>query len=1127
VEPYVTDDVWADLEENLRRLEEFIDLGQAEMMTIHDDEMLARLDSIFGSDVFLFILDRLQEMNDILSHSTDGEALCNVSEVIGILDDIIDVLDWAYWALRAGEAICFFVCQPALPVLEVAVQVVDAVRDILKAVKAVLDAAVPTEAEPASWWVEMIGPYPGVDPHLMFTESTNTQTLYADLSNGSFNDIVSEVSTLGGVVLDLLDIDLGSFEIEDVAIPSTIAIHSTDPDYPGNTPSFSPLMSIVGQQGDDLDVLETHTIVTNVIPDEEVEVAEIELDIQSSCSHYHYPQGYVGGTALPGTPPQYPEFFDIEMIEAPIVDGMEWDSEWMGWYIWGKGFSTDCGDVFKVYWNGEEVPCDCIDNLDFDSFHATCTYFDQPGRIEVVLVDPDDPDNVDKQRHGPTISVGPSPYESLTISEVIPSSGYIGDIMTVVGDNFSPYIEDMTIRLFVPGETSPPDIVIHPLEINAPWGPGAEDYLTFRIPEELHGLEGETIEFELRLEISEAPVATGGLWDFGEFELRDAKSTAWADQDLMAFQDSYSYMRTAAIGDLDGDGENDLIVGVPEYRIPGRAIGAVYIVFGPVEGTPLPAGQQYIDFGDTRQPWDVVIIGHDMDLDPDGNSRRIGQSLAIGDINGDGMDDLLIGSTDRDDNDYHQYNIMLEPFSPTHRPGKAYVFYGRPRQDWYSMYWIHRTIQGNEDFDLRIHGDDDRELGYRVALADLNDDGFADMIVSAPTEPVYPTLPNDMVARCYVLFGSDSLPRDIDVADIPGSVNGIVFTGEDAWQEPATGENYKGTGLGKGLAVGDIDGDGIDDLLIGAPQFRRPFDGYLRQGAAYLFYGGSSFGADGSLTVGLWEGDQDVHILGPTLGSAGNGEIGRPLAIGDLNNDGKGEMIFGAPDAKLDYQYSYATAVVDVEEDNIGRVYVVDGAAVPQTGRATVDTLADLVVHGATTISRFGVSLATGDVNGDGVDDLLVGAPGRLGSPYPGRVWGMYGSEEPGWPAGTIHLTDRSGDPSDFLYVGTWAYETYNQGFGTFVTAGDLSPYIGDDVIVIDPLTDSPDPLDPPQVHEYSGMLYEFYEGSTGLHPLMIFPNSATLSCSEPQQYFIVSGGIGPYTFSITGLSIPETAGIE
>jgi len=122
----------------------------------------------------------------------------------------------------------------------------------------------------------------------MFTETTNDLSLYADLTNGGFNEFIGEMSFLGGVVLDLLDIDVGKFEIEDVLIPTTVAIHSTDPDYPGNTPSSSPLLSIEGQQGSDLVAREVHTIVTSVIPEEGIEIATVELDIQSACSRYHY-----------------------------------------------------------------------------------------------------------------------------------------------------------------------------------------------------------------------------------------------------------------------------------------------------------------------------------------------------------------------------------------------------------------------------------------------------------------------------------------------------------------------------------------------------------------------------------------------------------------------------------------------------------------------------------------------------------------------------------------------------------------------------------------------------------------------------------------------------------------------
>ena len=113
-----------------------------------------------------------------------------------------------------------------------------------------------------------------------------------------------------------------------------------------------------------------------------------------------------------------------------------------------------------------------------------------------------------------------------------------------------------------------------------------------------------------------------------------------------------------------------------------------------------------------------------------------------------------------------------------------------------------------------------------------------------------------------------------------------------------------------------------------------------------------------------------------------------------------------------------------------------------------------------------------------------------------------------------IHLTVRTCDPDDFLYIGDYVHDTYDQGFGTFVIAGDLSPFVGDDIIIIDPLIDSPDPLDAPHVHEWSGMLYEFYEGSTGTRPLTMFPQHTVIDACDSQQYFTAAGGVEPYIFS-------------
>ncbi|NOX20174.1 MAG: choice-of-anchor D domain-containing protein, partial [Nitrospirae bacterium] len=143
-------------------------------------------------------------------------------------------------------------------------------------------------------------------------------------------------------------------------------------------------------------------------------------------------------------------------------------------------------------------------------------------------------------------------------------------------------------------------------------------------------------------------------------------------------------------------------------------------------------------------------------------------------------------------------------------------------------------------------------------------------------------------------------------------------------------------------------------------------------------------------------------------------------------------------------------------------------------------------------------SLARGDINNDGIQDLLVGAPGREVSKTPGRVWVLYGSNKTLWKTtndkfDTIHLENRrwylttkgflfnSMDlntkiprGTDFVFIGDINnISPVGSGFGIFITVGDLSPFAGDDVIIIDAYGRGPgqDTLDPGP-----GAAYVFYE---------------------------------------------------
>ena len=980
-----------------------------------------------------------------------------------------------------------------LAVVEVSREIIGVILDVLGAIRNILDASVPSK--PTSWRIEIMNQFPDVDQHILFTETgSNTLRLYVDFTNGGFSSFTGYISEIGGWILDLLDVNLAEITVDNIVVPSTVVRKDQN----------NSALSIIneGQAADE------HTLITASIE------GVVELDIQATCGAYHYPdkagcieydpstgecefQGFNESPYI-----SYPEYYLIEIISMPTIDKISWISDievpsiiglQAGWLVEGKGFSTSV-DTFVGNYN------DLYDflgnyNCAVKRTHNSFLLIDDcllsggaPFRFTMALKD-----IFGNERWVPTIFMPPKPEADLKITRLSPSSGgYIGDIVSIRAANIqdsraedAQVFEDITLTFDAGSDL----FTVNPFKREHHGGVGADE-LFFYIPDQMREHMGETILIRLDVRVSDGIIGGGETSDMVFFELRRSESAEWGDHDLIAFYDSYSYMRTAAVGDLDGDGENDLVIGVPEHRVAGRTIGAVFIIFGPIEGSSLSSEPSAIDLYDASldRNWDVVIFGDLDDFDVGGNSRRIGNALAVGDFNGDGISDLLLGTTDRNDHDQHMNNIILEARAPTHRPGKAYVFYGRSRDLWQAhngVFYIHRedlfSGEVQEDSDIIIRGDNQRELGWQVAAGNLNNDRYADMIISSPSiDPDSVTSENFLSATdtVYVIFGAEFLPSYIEM---PFGWASTQNGGAMIMQETEAADSLRGDGLGRSLAVGDIDGDGVDDLLIAAPEYRDD----TIQGAAYLFYGGRA-AFKGNLRVGV-TGNQDVMFKGAIKG---------PLRIGDLNNDGKGEVI-----SSMQARCSIAVwdgafmppndALIDLSE-----LHAVNPQFFPYS----------LCVHGAE-LSRLGASITTADLNGDGIQDLVAGAPGDFGSTLPGYVWALHGSDSPSFLKrfGVTEYEHLDYDqlPNDIsLIVRHW--ESYgegslpindtfiygdqghdwNQGFGTFVTAGDLSPYVGDDLLIIDPLADAPNPPSMTGLREYAGMLYIFYEGSDHVRPL-------------------------------------------
>ena len=289
------------------------------------------------------------------------------------------------------------------------------------------------------------------------------------------------------------------------------------------------------------------------------------------------------------------------------------------------------------------------------------------------------------------------------------------------------------------------------------------------------------------------------------------------------------------------------------------------------------------------------------------------------------------------------------------------------------------TLELSTDVDITISGIDNFDLsGYAVAVGDVNNDGITDLAIGAPLAD-----PGGRVGagETYVILGPMLAGTTALLTNADITVNGIDE------------RDYSGYGV----AIGDVNNDGADDLIIGAkganPGERND------AGEAYILFGPLRSG-----TLEL-SADADVTINGI---SAGN-DAGRSVATGDLNGDGAVDLIIGAD------QVSFQDG-----RDHVGQTYVLFGPLLPGTLELSTD--ADVTINGIDRLDNSGVGLASGDINNDGVDDLIIGARredpgGRIDA---GETYVIFGPFMPG----TIELstdadiTVNSIDEDDLSSIG-------------------------------------------------------------------------------------------------------------
>ena len=405
--------------------------------------------------------------------------------------------------------------------------------------------------------------------------------------------------------------------------------------------------------------------------------------------------------------------------------------------------------------------------------------------------------------------------------------------------------------------------------------------------------------------------------------------------------------------DINGDGYDDVVIGAPSYDPTLTEIdaGAVFVYYGSSTGL--------------RTNPDLVLTSHE-------TGARFGWAVAsAGDVNHDGYDDLLVGAIGCSHTEKNE--------------GCAYLYMGSSSGLNATPAW---SVEGNQPY---------ASLGYAVGLAgNVNDDVYSDIFVSAPNYSNGET--NEGIVNVY-----------------QGSSSGLSSTA--SWSAEGNQANaYFGLAVS---SAGDVNGNGIDDLIIGAPNASGD---QLHEGKAYVFLGIAS----GLSPTPSWtaEGNQADAHFGEAVSTAG-----------DLNHDGRSEVVVGAPDydwAEVDagavYVFFGSVSGLNAQAGWAGANHQASshyGIAVAFAGDMDLDSYDDLLIssnqftngeekegaiylyygsaagindnrvwiqEGNDPFANFGYCVtAAGDVNSDGIDDIIVGAP-QFGNTDTGRVFLYYGA---------------------------------------------------------------------------------------------------------------------------------------
>ncbi|MFH1465691.1 MAG: MopE-related protein [Pseudomonadota bacterium] len=421
----------------------------------------------------------------------------------------------------------------------------------------------------------------------------------------------------------------------------------------------------------------------------------------------------------------------------------------------------------------------------------------------------------------------------------------------------------------------------------------------------------------------------------------------------------------AGVGDVNGDGLDDILVGAYQQDDGGAEAGVAYLLFGPVSSGSLGGA-------------DARLLG-------DSEDAYAGYALAAaGDVDGDGYADMLIGAP-----------LESHATAGYANEGAAYLVLGPVSGD-VSLSTAAAHLLGGAAGD---------GAGWAVAGgADLSGDGLPDLLVGASDAGGLDAGGTDLTwaGRAYVVDGTQRGETSLDSAL-------ALIVGD---QEKAS--------LGAAISpLTDTDGDGLADLAIGAPRWDE--EAFEDVGAVYVFTGT----LDGALSAT----DADTLLRGDLA----DDRAGSCLQdLGDLNSDGYGDLGIGAPDAH------------DASGGQPGRVYLLFG---PWGSQEHINEAAIAVIDGPGDGANLCTMALPGDLNADGEPDLLLGAyHADITAADSGGAWLFLGPTRGSTSvasADAVFAGEASGDQAGISVAG--AGDTDGDGYPDLLIGAPLNSTSGTD----------------------------------------------------------------------------------